>query len=210
VSDEDVWEKVTKSLMKASPHAPAVVVTPQMPSPTAAVIPAPPTATPIPPKPDSVAVTVPKKPEPTPQTAPPPPPAPPPAKNSRGFVFEPQASHGVALLLEKADIAYVSEARYSLNRYNGRNHPTLGLEVEKISVSKELDIVLVKSFPNLSNAMEYLETVRTEARKTIIPWMPATMYTLAPVTEANLEVLKRDQNLPAYLAFIRDNLPGKF
>jgi tetratricopeptide (TPR) repeat protein len=177
---------------------------------TAAVIPAPTTATPIPPKPDSVAVTVPKKPEPTPQTAPPPPPAPPPAKNSRGFVFEPQASHGVALLLEKADIAYVSEARYSLNRYNGRNHPTLGLEVEKISVSKELDIVLVKSFPNLSNAMEYLETVRTEARKTIIPWMPATMYTLAPVTEANLEVLKRDQNLPAYLAFIRDNLPGKF
>ena len=177
-------------------------------SATAALFPTSMNKTPIPPKPDSAAAAVQTKPEP-PQPATQQPPSPT-AKNSKGFVFEPQTTHGVALLLEKADIAYVSEARYSLNRYNGRNHPTLGLEAEKLSVSRELDIVLVKSFPNLSSAMEYLETVRTEARKTIIPWMPPTMYTLVPMTEANLEVLKRDQNLPAYLAFIRDNLPGKF
>ncbi len=158
---------------------------------------------PVAPKPDSTASTI--------LTMPPgPAPLPLPAKNSKGFLFEPQASHGVALILEKADIAYVSEARYSLNRYNGRFHPTLGLEVEKISVSRELDIILVKGFPNLSGAMEYLEAVRTEARKTIIPWMPTTMYSLAPLSDANLEVLKREQDLPAYLKFIRENMPGKF
>jgi hypothetical protein len=36
------------------------------------------------------------------------------------------------------------------------------------------------------------------------------MYMFAPMTEANLEILKRDQDLPAYLGFIRGNMPGKF
>jgi hypothetical protein len=130
--------------------------------------------------------------------------------NTKGFVFDPQASHAVALLLEKADIAYVSEARYALNRYNGRAYPTLGLEVDKVSVNKDLDIVLVKGFPNLAAAMEYLEAARTEARKTIIPWMPTTMYSLVPVSESNLNVLIRDQDLPAFLGFLRNNMPGKF
>ena len=135
---------------------------------------------------------------------------PPPAMNTKGFVFDPQTSHAVALLLEKADIAYVSEARYALNRYNGRAYPTLGLEVDKVSVNKDLDIVLVKGFPNLAAAMEYLEAARTEARKTIIPWMPTTMYSLVPVSESNLNVLIRDQDLPAFLGFLRNNMPGKF
>ena len=212
---------------QARPEAPKATVTAPQPEkpverkpepapPVAANAPLPAMANPTPPTADTVSakaqpVAQAPPPVPTPILAPPPLPAPPPpAKNSSGFVFEPKTPHTVALLLEKADIAYVSEARYSLNRYNGRAFPALGLEVDKVSVSKDLDIVLVKTFPDLAAAMEYLETVRTEARKTIIPWMPATMYSLAPFTEANLEVLKRDKDLPAYLTFIRENVPGKF
>jgi tetratricopeptide (TPR) repeat protein len=128
----------------------------------------------------------------------------------KGYTFDPAEPHAVAVILEKADIAYIAEARYSLNRYNGRTFPSEGLEVSKVNVNKDLDVVLVKGFQNASKAMEYIENVRPEAQKSILSWMPSTMYLFAPVTEANLEILIRDQDLPAYLRFIRGQLPGKF
>jgi tetratricopeptide (TPR) repeat protein len=137
-------------------------------------------------------------------------PSPQPVTNPKGYYFDPQMPHAVAVMLEKADIAYVAEARYSLNRYNGKTYPSLGLEVSRVNVNKDLDIVLVKGFQNLTGAMEYLENIRPEAQKNLFSWMPATMYMFAPMTEANLEILKRDQDLPAYLGFIRGNMPGKF
>ena len=142
------------------------------------------------------------------QKMPPPPPVA--VEERKVFSFDPKEAHGVAMILEKADVAYVSEARYALNRYNGRAHAGLGLEVVRVNVDKEVDLVLVRSFPDAEAATAYLEALKREAGKSIVPWMPAGMYFFLPMTDSNLEVLKRDRDLPAYVRFIRSSMPGKF
>jgi hypothetical protein len=114
------------------------------------------------------------------------------------------------MVLERVDVVYRTEARIALNRFHQANLPDAGLGAQSLSLTEDLKLVQVAPFANLTSAMDYWTAVREAAARDLFPWLPAATYRFLPVSLPNLELLLRNRDINAYLAFLHTSLPDQF
>jgi tetratricopeptide (TPR) repeat protein len=118
--------------------------------------------------------------------------------------------HYVAIVLDKVDPVYINEARNAFNRYNREQFSTKGFSVNNQTVSDDIKLVLIGTFPNASEAITYIDKTKKLAATEIIPWLPAAKYSFLIVTDNNLQVLMNTKDVNAVKNFLNQNYPGKF
>jgi tetratricopeptide (TPR) repeat protein len=131
-------------------------------------------------------------------------------KKSLGYTFTPTEAHMVVLVLDKVDVVYVNEARMALIRYNKEKYYNKPLEVVPFPLDDNLKLVQIKTFTDAVDALSYLDKTKAVASSEIFSWLPADKYRFIIMTEQNMEVLKEQKNMDAYLKFLKENIPGKF
>ncbi len=133
----------------------------------------------------------------------------PPVVNSV-YVNNPAEPHYVALVLDKVDPVYATEARNAFNRYNRERYSGKTIEIIPVSLSDDTKLVLLKNFENAAEALDYIEKARKLASIEIIPWLTAQKYSFVMISDPNLELLKTTKNVPAYTKFLNQLYPGLF
>ena len=116
----------------------------------------------------------------------------------------------VAIVLDKVDPVYQNEARNAFNRYNREQYSAKGLTVNNQSVSDDIKLVLIGTFPNANEAISYIDKSKKLAVTEIIPWLPAAKYSFIILTDNNLQVLMNTKDVNAVKNLLNQNYPGKF
>jgi hypothetical protein len=118
--------------------------------------------------------------------------------------------HYVAIVLDKVDPVYQNEARNAFNRYNREQYSAKGFSVNNQSVSDDIKLVLIGTFPNANEAISYIDKTKKLAASEIIPWLPAAKYSFIIITDNNLQVLMNTKDVNAVKNLLNQNYPGKF
>lgn len=126
------------------------------------------------------------------------------------FALDLDAPHMVALVLDKVDRVYVTEARNAYARFNKEKYYNKPIEITNDVLDENIKLLLMSSFENANAAISYMENARKVAATEVIPWMPAGKYSFIIITGANLEVLKNSKDITAYRQFLAQYFPGKF
>ncbi|MBO9561832.1 MAG: hypothetical protein J7621_03625 [Niastella sp.] len=132
------------------------------------------------------------------------------APGKPAFLYDPNATHMVALVLNKVDPVYITEARNAFNRYNKEKYYNKTFQMGNVAISDTLRVMTISSFENANAAIDYLEKARKAAPGELIPWLPAAKYTFVIVTDANLGILLNTKDVDTYKLFLQQMFPGKF
>jgi tetratricopeptide (TPR) repeat protein len=131
----------------------------------------------------------------------------PPANNS--FNFEPASPQLVAMLLNKVDPVYISEARNAFVRYNREKFPERPIEIVREVIDKDRSLLVFRQFQNATEALSYSDKIKKDAALEI-SWLPANKYSFFIISDANLQLLKTNKEVDNYLKVLQNSLPGKF
>lgn len=126
------------------------------------------------------------------------------------FLYDPNATHMVALIMTKVDPVYITEARNAFNRYNREKMPGQTLQIGNVAVSDTVRLMTINSFANADAAITYLEMAKKSAPADLIPWLPAAKYSFVIITDANLGTIVSTRDLDTYKLFLQQMWPGKF
>jgi Uncharacterized protein conserved in bacteria len=124
------------------------------------------------------------------------------------YVLDTATAHMVALVMDKVDQVYVTEARNAFNRYNRENNRNVSISF--MNITDELRMMMIDGFPNAAAALEYMDKAKTAAPRDVIPWMPANKYSFIIISQNNLQVLLNAKDIAAYKAFMNQAFPGRF
>jgi hypothetical protein len=122
----------------------------------------------------------------------------------------PEIPQYVAIVLDKVDPVYINEARNAFNRYNREQYSAKGFTVNNQSVSDDIKLVLIGTFPNANEAISYIDKTKKLAASEIIPWLPAAKYSFIIIPDNNLQVLMNTKDVNAVKNLLNQNYPGKF
>lgn len=126
------------------------------------------------------------------------------------FTLTPDKPHSVIIVLDKVDPVYVSEAKNAFNRFNLETYYSKQLTTENASLSDSLKLVVISGFPNADDALGYLRTVKPEAPRDIVPWLPAGKYTFLIISGTNLQLLLDNKDMAGYRKFLSEAYPTTF
>jgi outer membrane protein assembly factor BamD (BamD/ComL family) len=125
------------------------------------------------------------------------------------FVFNPNSTYSVMIILNKMDGIFASETKNSFDTYNRRAFPR-PFTYESVILSGETRLLLIKAFSNAQAAMDYVQRVKTVTPTQILSWLKPDKYHFSIISDANLELLRTSPDIEAYKRFMEQNLPGKF
>ena len=126
------------------------------------------------------------------------------------FVFAPEKSHSVAILITKVDPVYVTETRNAFNRYNRETYYNRTFEINNLSLDDTTKLVVINGFDSAAAALEYMNKARNLAPREIIPWLQPGKYSFLILSDQNLEILKSNKDMAGYKKFLSEYFPGKF
>ncbi len=126
------------------------------------------------------------------------------------YQLKPETPHYVAIVLDKVDPVFVTEAKNAFNRYNKVNFYQKTINVSSVSIDDDHQIVLMDNFATAAEAMAYLDKTGKIAATEIVPWLPAAKFSFMVITAENLELLKTSKDIPHYKQFLNQAFPGKF
>ena len=125
------------------------------------------------------------------------------------FSFDPTVAQNVVMVLDKVDGVYISEAKNAFNRYNKEKFSSLNLSIVRDQLNPDKALLIFAPFANADAALTYLASLRNAA-KSEISWLPAFKYSFIIMSDNNILILKKNQNLPSYLDLLKSKYPGKF
>lgn len=124
------------------------------------------------------------------------------------FVFE-EGPQWVIMVLDKVDGTYINEAKNAYTRFSNDYFRELSLEITRDAIDAEKALVVFKPFPDAATALRFVARARRSAPEEI-SWLPPNKYSFLVITERNLELLKSNKNLAAYLDGLRQQFPNQF
>lgn len=130
-------------------------------------------------------------------------------KKSEVFVFNPEEKTNIIMLMKDVDLVYQNEARRALAGFHARKFSEKGIEIKQDKIGT-IPMLVISSFKNTVDAIEYLELVKQLGPKELFPWLPKEKYSLVMVSPDNLNHAQEEKSIENYLQFIRIKLPGKF
>jgi len=126
------------------------------------------------------------------------------------FIFSPEKSHSVIIVLDKVDPVYVTETRNAFSRYNLENFYDKSLTIDNVPLNDSLKLVVIHTFENSTAALDYLQKAKAAAPREVVPWLPAGKYTFLVISAPNLELLLQNKDMQGYRSFLSAAYPGKF
>jgi tetratricopeptide (TPR) repeat protein len=129
---------------------------------------------------------------------------------SKTFVFDASDKHFALVILDNIDGMYVSEVRNAFNRWNGERYAAYRLNVSTQPLNEKLNLVLIGPFKDAAMATDYVTKTKPQAAGSILPWLSADKFSFLIISNANLQLLNENKDLPAYRKLITETLPGKF
>jgi tetratricopeptide (TPR) repeat protein len=130
--------------------------------------------------------------------------------SSNAFHFVPSESHYALVVLENVDGMYVSEVKNAFNRWNGERYFSYRLGISTQPLTEKYQLVLIGPFKDAGTAVDYVDKTKPSTAGRILPWLSAEKYSFLIISNANLDVLKENKDLPAYRKMMTGILPGKF
>ncbi len=134
----------------------------------------------------------------------------PPASFSSPFTAAPERPHAVALIMNKVDPVYVTESKNAFDRYNRENYYGKHFDINQVSLSDSIKMVVINGFENAASALHYLDKAGKVAGMEILPWLPANKYTFIIIDDQNLSTLQSNKDIQAYRKFLSVYYPDRF
>lgn len=128
---------------------------------------------------------------------------------SGSFVLEPAKPHYVLMVLDKVDPVYVNEAKNALTRYNKGIYALQNINIAKDAIDAQRPVLLFSAFENAEEAIKYYDRIK-KAAPSEISWLQPNKYSFFIISDANLQVLKTNKDIPAYKKLLNDNFGNKF
>lgn len=125
------------------------------------------------------------------------------------FNFDAASPHYVVMVLDKVDAVYISEARNALNRYNREKFSGQTIDITKEVIDADKAILVFKQFANADAAIDYATKIKKGAPGEV-SWLPANKYSFIIISDANLQTLKSNKDIPGYINILKSRYPGKF
>ncbi|MBK8139842.1 MAG: hypothetical protein IPK57_01675 [Chitinophagaceae bacterium] len=126
------------------------------------------------------------------------------------YAFKTTDKYYVVLVLDKVDPVFSNEAKNAFFRYNRETYYKKTYTVELFQLDDDNRLMLMSSFNDAQDAVNYVEKTRPKTATEIIPWLKGGKYTFTIITESNLQLLKTSKDVEAYKIFLEQHLPGKF
>ena len=126
------------------------------------------------------------------------------------YAFNPADSQYIAVVLNKVDPVFASEARNAFYRFNLEKFYALRLKVTREKLNDSTALVLIGPFANAGDAVDYLDKTRPRATGRIIPWLKPDKYVFSMISPFNLQLLYTKNNIADYIQFMKNTLPEKF
>ena len=71
------------------------------------------------------------------------------------------------------------------------------------------NILIFSKFPDANAAIIYADRLKKNA-PTEVSWLPINKYSFLIISDANLQVLKGNKDMPGYIKLLNSKYPGKF
>jgi hypothetical protein len=126
------------------------------------------------------------------------------------FSFVAADAHFVLLVMSNVDAVFVKESRLAFDQYNASKFYGQKIASDIYKYSADTSFILLGSFIDAGAAVDYVEKVRPQTPSAILSWIPANKYQYTIISNANLELLKTNRELEAYINLIKQTLIGKF
>jgi outer membrane protein assembly factor BamD (BamD/ComL family) len=126
------------------------------------------------------------------------------------FTSVPEKPHAVALVMDKVDPVYVTETKNAFDRYNRENYYGKQFDINQVSLSDSIKIVVINGFENANAALLYLDKAGKLAGREILPWLPVNKYFFIIIDAQNLETLQANKDIQTYRKFLSVYFPGEF
>ncbi len=128
---------------------------------------------------------------------------------NKSFTLHPEQAQYVVMILDKVDGVYVNEAKNAFTRFNGESMATINVKIVKDVLDKDRALLLFSQFDNASDALKYFDRIK-KAAPNEISWLQASKYSFIIISDANLQLLKTNLDLPAYKQLINANFSNRF
>ncbi|MBV9987237.1 MAG: tetratricopeptide repeat protein, partial [Chitinophagaceae bacterium] len=126
------------------------------------------------------------------------------------FSFNAADTQYVVLILNNVDPIFATEARNAFNRYNQERFSDQQIPIYNRKLNAQYQLLMFGPFANAGDAVGYVDKVRPLAGTRIVPWLAADKYSFNIISDANMNILLGNQDLPGYKTFMNQALPGKF
>jgi tetratricopeptide (TPR) repeat protein len=128
---------------------------------------------------------------------------------NKSFVLQKDKPHFVAMVLDKVDAVYITEAKNAIDRFNRGSMETINIVIKKDTISTDKALLLFSSFENTDVAMKYFDKIK-RAAPSELSWLQAAKYSFIIIADDNLKLLKTNKDLPSYKELLNKNFGNKF
>lgn len=126
------------------------------------------------------------------------------------FSYNPDDPQFAALLFDRVDPVYATEARNAFNRYNSDAYRGEKVPVSLQKLDDRYSLLLLGPFEKAFLALGYIDKAKPLAQVRIIPWLTVKKYNFVIISQANLEKLAQTKDVDSYRALLHQVLPDKF
>ena len=126
------------------------------------------------------------------------------------FSYIPSEPQYVVIILDKVDPVYINEARNAFDRFNKQQFYNQTITVTGIKIDDRFHLITQGPFSDAAAAIDYIDKVKPNTSRGILPWLSAEKYSFLIISDQNLEVLKNSKDLDSYKQLIQKAIPGKF
>lgn len=127
----------------------------------------------------------------------------------KSFIKDLLAPHYAVLLLNDVENAFINETKKSLDSFNVSHPSTKNIITQILKLNKQYTLMLLGPLDNASMGIYYTEYIQPKMNN-ILPWMPTTKFTFSIISINNIEILKANNNMEKYKAFLKSIFPNKF
>ncbi len=128
---------------------------------------------------------------------------------SGSFSLIENVPHYVIMILDKVDPVYMSEARNAFSRYNREKFAGQAIDITRDAFDKDRNFLIFTQFADANAALAYADKLKRNAPSEV-SWLPAAKYSFTIISDANLQVLKANKDLTAYIKLLNTKYPGRF
>ncbi len=130
--------------------------------------------------------------------------------NDNNYVFNAADTQYVVVVLDKVDPIFITEGRNAFNRYNQETYSGQNLTISTRKINNQFQFLMVGPFVNAQGAMNYIDRTRPLAKSRIIPWLTADKYSFMMISNFNMNILLKKDDVDGYHTFIQQVFPDKF
>ena len=117
--------------------------------------------------------------------------------------------HFSLLLLNEVENAFINQTKTSIDSFNLSNSTTKAVSIQALKLNKQYTLILLGPHKDASIAIFYIDYLKQNMQK-ILPWLPSSKFSFSIIGVSNLEILKANNNMDKYKAFIKSTFPDKF